>query len=68
MGARGGQRTASFKSAAVPTGFEPADGWGQARPVSVSRSERGLAHCDRNGPLCHGTAAGGDAQPRSDRA
>lgn len=49
-------------SAAVPTGFEPADRWEQVRPVSVSRRGRDLFHVDRNGPLCHGTAACGNAR------
>ncbi len=35
---------------------------GTGPSVSVSRRERDLAHVDRNGPLCHGTAACGNAR------
>lgn len=50
-------------SAAVPTGFEPADRWEQVRSVPVSRRGKDLAHNDRNGPLCHGTTTYGKARP-----
>lgn len=55
-------RWTTSRSAAVPTGFEPADRWEQIRSVSVSRRGRDLAHVDRNGPLCHGTATCGNTR------